>query len=239
MDESEKLVEAYLKCIGFTDVSYEPDGNIPPDFSADSKVAVEVRRLNQNYDDGTGRIRGLEEAAIPLWQRVREYLLELSPSWDGSESWYVFYRFHRPIPNWKNLKRQLDDLLIPFMSNPDRKSFETRLSKAFRIQLFRASAPKSTFFVPAGHSDQQSGGWLLSEMDTNLKHCIEEKTAKIRNYRTRYPSWWLVLPDHIGLGLDDFDRELFAKEITVKPGGFDRIVLVDPRNASRSFTVYP
>lgn len=71
MDASEKLVESYLKGI-FTDVRYEPDGNVPPDFLADSRVAVEVRRLNQNHDDGSGKgPRGLEETAIPIWRRVR------------------------------------------------------------------------------------------------------------------------------------------------------------------------
>lgn len=75
MDESDALVGRYLKARGFTDVRYEPDGNVPPDFLADGRVAVEVRRLNQNHDDGSGRgPRGLDEVAIPLWRCVREYL---------------------------------------------------------------------------------------------------------------------------------------------------------------------
>jgi hypothetical protein len=66
MDDSEKLVEIYLKNIGFNDVRYETDGNFPPDFVADGRIAVKVRRLNQNFDERKGRgIRGLEEVAIP------------------------------------------------------------------------------------------------------------------------------------------------------------------------------
>src|ERR1700733_14207456 len=119
MDGSEQLVENYLKHIGFKDVLYEPDGNVPPDFLADGRVAIEVRRLNQNYDDGGGRgLRGLEEVAIPLWRRVRDYLTNLGPAPASGQSWFVFYRFSRPVPAWKTLLRELDGVLKAFMANP-------------------------------------------------------------------------------------------------------------------------
>jgi hypothetical protein len=190
MDDSERLVETYLRGIGFTDVRYEPDGNVPPDFLADGRVAVEVRRLNQNYNDDSGRgPRGLEETAIPLWRRVRSYLVGLGSAPASGESWYVFYRFSRPGPAWKDLKRELDALLLPFMTSANRQPFETRLAlgSEFWIKVFRAPNSKPTFFQPAGYSDQQSGGWLIGEIETNLHHCIEEKSEKIEKFRSRYP----------------------------------------------------
>lgn len=105
--------------------------------------------------------------------------------------------------------------------------------------MFRASVPKPTFFCPAGHSDEQSGGWLINEIDVNLGHCITEKTAKIAPYRARYAEWWLVLPDQIGYGLDDFEQKLFLDQVTVRNGGFNKIVLLDPRDVSRAFQVWP
>jgi len=45
MDEAEMLSEAFLRSRGFKAVVYEPDGNIPPDFLCDTRVAVEVRRF--------------------------------------------------------------------------------------------------------------------------------------------------------------------------------------------------
>lgn len=71
MDASEAVVEKLLKHMGFESVVYEPDGNTPPDFLADGRVAVEVRRLNQNHDSGDGK-RGLEETSIPLWNKVEK-----------------------------------------------------------------------------------------------------------------------------------------------------------------------
>lgn len=240
MDESERLVETYLKNIGFTNIRYEPDGNVPPDFLVNGRIAIEVRRLNQNHDDGGGRgLRGLEEVAIPLSSRIRNYLTELGPSPTSQQSWYVFYSFCRPIPEWKDLKYQLDALLKPFMAVSTPQPFDAKLSDNFSIEVRRSGVPRPTFFVPGGHIDEESGGWLIDEIGKNLEHCITEKTAKIAVHRAKYLEWWLVLTDHIGYGLDEYEREMFSDQIKIRSGGFDKIVLLDPRNASRFFQVFP
>jgi hypothetical protein len=66
VDASEVLADAYLRHCGYTDVKYEPDGNIPPDFLVNGRIAIEVRRLNQNYVAPEGN-KGLEEVRIPLF----------------------------------------------------------------------------------------------------------------------------------------------------------------------------
>src|SRR5690349_5917728 len=72
MDTSEELVKAYLRHLGFSHIEYEPDGNVPPDFLAEKRVAVEVRRLNQNEITGSG-FRALEEPTIPLSMKATPY----------------------------------------------------------------------------------------------------------------------------------------------------------------------
>src|SRR5687768_10958381 len=109
MDASEAIVEKLLTHMGFTNVVYEPDGNVPPDFLADGQVAVEVRRLNQNHDSGNGK-RGLEEVAIPLWQKIEQLVNSLGPY--AGESWFLFFRFSRPIKPWKELGPKLRSALI-------------------------------------------------------------------------------------------------------------------------------
>jgi hypothetical protein len=44
----EKTVIECLKIQGFHHIRYEPDGNIPPDILLYDKIAIEVRRLNEN-----------------------------------------------------------------------------------------------------------------------------------------------------------------------------------------------
>lgn len=60
MDESEALVERDLKARSFTEVIYEFNGNVPPDFLADGGVAVEVGLTcpPDSHPAGT-RVRGL------------------------------------------------------------------------------------------------------------------------------------------------------------------------------------
>ena len=48
-----------------------------------------------------------------------------------------------------------------------------------------------------GRSDLDSGGWVIPELERNLKICIDEKTAKVSAIRGRYSELWLALIDHI------------------------------------------
>jgi hypothetical protein len=105
MDASEAIVEKLLRNIGYTSVVFEPDGNIPPDFLADDRIAIEVRRLNQNFDTGNGK-KGLEEAAIPLWKNIEKLVLSIKGPTD--KSWFVYFRFSRPVKPWKAMEKKTE-----------------------------------------------------------------------------------------------------------------------------------
>ncbi|MNE64604.1 hypothetical protein D3C80_1600240 [compost metagenome] len=53
MYRSEELAKAYLESLGLGPVAYEPDGHVPPDFMI-GDIAIEVRRLNQNFESDDG-----------------------------------------------------------------------------------------------------------------------------------------------------------------------------------------
>ena len=88
MNESEKSIYEYLTSQGLGAVVYEPDGKVPPDFLVDGRIAVEVRRLNQNEDTALGH-RGLEEISKPLDALVCEAIAAMGPPAEGT-SWFVF-----------------------------------------------------------------------------------------------------------------------------------------------------
>jgi len=242
MDDSETLVEAYLKSLGFADVCFEPDGKVPPDFLVSGCIAVEARRLNQNYDDGSGNgLRGLEEVSRPLRDWIRKYLTGLGSAPNAGQSWYVLFNFSRPVPAWKDLKRELDALLLPFKRDPNPQPLTKMLNvgSEFQIELLRALTPQETFFNLGIQSDEQSGGWLIGDIAQNLNYCIEEKANKILKFRDKYPEWWLVFPDHIGYGLGDSEKEQLLDQIKVDPKYFSKIILLDPHDVKRVFQVYP
>lgn len=235
VDASERLVRAYLESLQLGPVNFEPDGNIPPDFLVDGRIAVEVRRLNQNHESPEGRYQGLEEIWIPLWQRLRKYLPSLGQSRDG-ECWYACIDFGRPLEDWKVLRPLIDAALLSFMADPARRQTTIQITPNFTIDLLRSGKDHGSFFVLGASSDNDSGGWVMGEVARNLKICIDEKVRKIAPYRAKYKTWWLALVDHIDYSMEPEDRESFRADFmpTIQHP-FDKIVLIDPRDHRRAF----
>lgn len=233
MDHSEKLADEYLRHLGFQDITYEPDGNVPPDFLVDKKIAVEVRQLNQNQITDSGYC-GLQEVAIPLFMKFKNFLTSLG-SVDTGESWFVRYKFSRPLLPWNQLQAVVSERLIAFRDNQHaQRRAKVIINEDFELDLIRATDAHPTFFVFGGYSDRDSGGWVFSETQKNLRICIEEKTRKIARVRSKYQEWWLILIDFIGYGVDECDRKLYREQLGVDHN-WDKIILVNPLNPRLGF----
>jgi hypothetical protein len=233
MDKSEEVANSYLVHLGFESIVFEPDGNVPPDFLVDARIAIEVRRLNQNELTDSG-FQSLEEVAIPLQMRIGKLLASLDPPNLGA-SWFVHYSINRPLLPWNQLVSKLRGCLEAFRDDPrGEKPTSIHVDDCLEVRLLRAGDPHPTFFVSGGYSDDDSGGWVLAETQKNLRLCIEEKTLKIAPFRHKYREWWLVLIDRIGYGVPDCDRDLFREHLRLEHG-WDRIVLVNPLNPRSAF----
>jgi len=232
-DSAEVLAEKHLSA-RFSKVVYEPQPNRPPDFLIDNRIAVEVRRLNQN-NAVDGSYQGLEETAIPLAQKIENFLEQFGPTQDD-KSWFVTITFERPILHWKNLRQLLHTELEAFLSDPNPELRLIAIDEKFRLQLIRASIPQSTRLVFGGMSDLNSGGWIVSEVDRNLRICVEEKSAKISSLRASHSEWWLALEDRIGYSLSEVNRRALKDSFDLKHD-WDKIILIDPRNHLNFFEV--
>lgn len=233
VDASETLAQQYLQA-RFRKVVYEPDGNISPDFLVDDRIAVEVRRLNEN-ESIAGEHRGLEEVSIPLWNNIKSLLATLGSPTHG-QSWYILVRHKRPLGSWRELRPLVSAALTAFRDRARHEPTKVTVTDNLAFVLFRTGKSYPTFFVLGGSSDEDSGGLLLELMEKNIRLCIDQKLHKVAPVRSKYPEWWLLLVDHIGFGLDDFDRELFRDQVTIQHT-WDKVILVDPRDASRSFEI--
>lgn len=233
MDECERIAREHLVRRGFKTVVYEPDGNVPPDFLVDGRVAVEVRRLNQHENLGNLN-RSLEEVEIPLMQHAESLLKSMGPP-GSTGSWFVWFRFRRPVMKWKSLepilRRELDTIRRGGAPIPS----TVRVAKDFYIRLVPASQVHPTFFLLGGCTDQDSGGWIVPELARNLKICIDEKTRKIAHIRKRYPEWWLVLVDYIAFGSQS-DIDKLHDDFGIGHR-WDKVILVDPTNPERASEV--
>jgi hypothetical protein len=235
MDESENLANDYLRQLGCERIVYEPDGKMPPDFLVEGRIAVEVRRLNQNELTTSG-VRGLEEVAIPLQMKIRRLLVSLGPAESGA-SWFVTYTLKRPLSPWNEIRPKLRHRLEEFRDyQGNEKSISITIDDSLKLKLIRASETYATYFVLGGHCDHDSGGYVFEETQRNLRVCVEEKTRKIERVRHKYPEWWLVLVDRIGYGVEECDRELFREHLKVEHN-WDKVVLLNPLDPRSAFEV--
>lgn len=234
MNQDETSAKEFLKSEGYKDIEYEPDGNVPPDFLLDERIAVEVRRLNQNIQVD-GKTQGLESADISLEKDVREVLNHLGSAPTGGQPYYVKYGFQRPLPKRKHIKRELRIFLEGVRSGTI-SPVEQTLACGLRVAAIPSSHQAANQFRPALIVDEDSGGEVFDLLKQNVEQCIAEKTQKIAQYKCKYPEWWLVLVDYIGHRFDGLDLDQLQNSVTVTHS-WNRIVLIDPDDPTCTFEV--
>jgi hypothetical protein len=233
MNHSEKLVFEYLMARGFSNIIYEPDGNVPPDFVIDGRIAVEVRRLNENEKTATGH-RGLEEMSKPLTALINKALAAIGPPRYGI-SWFVSYSYRRPLPRWRQLDKDLCRVLREISEQPDLRTCSVHVADKLRLSFTRATELHPNLLVLGSWSDHDSGGFVISDIAHNLRICMAEKSLKISKVVSRYPEWWLALDDRIGYGdLDEGDRNQLRSLVQLEHP-WSKIILVNPSKPSNGF----
>lgn len=231
MNKDEEIAETFLKT-RFKTVEFEPDGNIPPDFLVNNRIAVEVTRLNQNLSNSNGQSRGLEEESIPLIQKVQA-LLQKHETGPEKQSWLVSIRFKRPIDDWRKLSIGINECLNVVKQKNLKELSIFDITSNFQLKVTPHINIDHQFHL-AIVTDLDLSGFILSKIEENLKYIITKKTTKISKYQEKYEEWWLILPDYIGYGLKDFEyqklRESF-NEITP----WKKVILVNPLNPQSYF----
>ena len=217
MDASEKIALEHLLGLGLSSVEYEPNGKNPPDFLINGRIAVEVRRLNQNVITESGGVQGVENEQHALVRIMKEIFASLGPPTSGG-SWFVTYDFSRPLGSLSKLKKAIRKALTLFR---DGAVEDTRivLNDNFELLLLPASGAHATYFVLGGYTDGNTGGFVAAELLKNIQLCLREKSQKIARWRAKYPEWWLVLIDHVGYG---------AREELNLNHDWNKVILVNP-----------
>lgn len=230
MDETESLVKDYLIYRGYTDIVFEPDGNIPPDFLLNSRVAIEVRRLTKQISI-PGIHESLEQVFIRLNRRVDEILGSINCSADDKR-WYIKIWFRRPIESWKTLLPKIHVNLRTF------SRLETNLpqllidERNFKLEVIgqRFDEHKNTFLL-GSLIDGDAGGWVHDDIESNLTYCVGEKSRKIDHVRLKYKEWWLILVERVPYSLSDEMRDEIRDKLREKvafKGPWEKIILISP-----------
>jgi len=230
MKVEEKIAGDCLGRLRLGTVQFEPDGNIPPDFSVGDSIAVEVRRLNQNYF-GDGDPEGLEELSFPRRKLLRRALSEFDDRFDG-KSYLVYVIYGRPSKaTGREMAKYIRDSLGDFLNGGGQAPTELAVSDHLRLKVYASNPMQGRLFLLAGDSDRDSGGAVIPMYVRNISYCIREKSRKIAPYEYQYGIWWLLLIDYLDWGLDSRDRAYIASEI-LNLGRFDRVLVIDRRRGA-------
>jgi hypothetical protein len=224
MKAEEQTAKDYLVGLGIGSVSFEPDGNIPPDFSVGSSIGVEVRRLNQNYF-GEDDPKGLEELAIPLWRMLGEEISRFDTQFDGKSYW-VFAAYERPSKeSGRETAKSVRDALEDFLRRGGQTPDELVVNDNLKLVVYPSSPVQGRVFRLGGGMDRNSGGWLVPMYIDNIAYCINEKSQKIAPYEERYEIWWLLLIDFMGWGIDASEESELRSGIP-SLGWFNRVIVI-------------
>ena len=226
MKWEEQIALDYLTACGHKEIVFEPDGNVPPDFSVGRSVAVEVRRLNENRSG-----KGLEQDGVPLHQALKSVLAEFDQP-EEVDCYWLAYRFHRPVGTIKSIKQNTRQGLDQFLKTTPPTPHEIQLSVNISLTVLNANQKSFYRFRIMSWSDLDSGGWVKYLYPQNIHHCIQEKTAKIQPYWANYREWWLLLVDAIGISLDKIEIS-----DVVKPSDWKKIIVIDPSTKAAKFEI--
>ncbi len=225
MNTEEKIAESYLRALETGDVIFEPDGNIPPDFSINNCIGVEVRRLNQHFFDGNNPT-GLEQLEISIWNIFIDVLRSFDKYFQG-ESYWVGIDFQRPLDSsMKKLKTQMKGALASFIKEKPNLPYEIQVNEQVGFYIFHSEPQTDQLFREAGRSDMDAGGFVVSIYIENINHCISDKNRKIGHAFSKYEEWWLLLIDTMAGGLGK-DEVFEVKKHVTKLGNFDTLLIID------------
>ena len=227
MKREEKITENYLISSGFKNIVFEPDGNIHPDFSIGGKIAVEVRRLNQNVFT-KDKARGLEEDRIPLFSLLEASLKKFDSQYVGKSYW-ISIRFSRPISNSKTTQKTIMDSLNDFLNNPTPLPCWIQVSETIFLHISESQPVEGKVFRFAMGVDRESGGFVLAEFKKNFDYCMKEKSEKIKEYYSRYASWWLVLVDSIAYGFNENDKKQIRSMLRIN-SCWNKVIVLNSLN---------
>lgn len=225
MKPEEETAEKYLSALSLGPVTYEPDGNVPPDFKVGKSLGVEVRRLNQSHF-GRSDVKGLEELSIPLRACLEEVLRSFDKEYAGNSYWVVL-NYHRPLSiKLSKLKDEMRVALRRFLDGRGTVPCRIKVSDNLAFRIYPSRNVMDRLFRHAGSSDRNSGGWLVPVYISNISHCLTEKSKKISGYKPRYQEWWLLLVDRMAWGLDVKETQEVSSAIS-QLGNFDKLIVID------------
>jgi len=224
MKSEESIAEKFLKTISHEVITYEPDGNRTPDFSLGQNIGVEVRRLSKTITQ-YGKSTVPEELEFKLIPKIEKLFssIELKENENG---YFAMISFERPLNPTKVFIKKLSDALSS-LNDKNTIINQKLVLENLEISFFESNESLKSRFILGMYSDRDSGGFVLSNISESLTKVIIEKERKIQPFYNQYESWWLVLIDQIGKGLNKNEASQI-ENTALKNSKFEKVFIVSP-----------
>ena len=228
MNQDEAFVKEFLLHSGWEEESLvpQPKGQRTPDFAINGEIAVEVRRLSKHFHNGD-KVEPLEHTNI----RIHRFLTNIFDSFlvdHFDRSCFVSYTFERPIKPSKELREKIVSTLRSYLPNLGQRQI-VKVHNNLTLEFLPTETKFDRPYLWGAASDDNGGGFVVSDLYKNLPIAVREKEEKVRQYFHEYGSWWLAIVDYIGYGLGELDLRQFNANPPIKTI-FNKIILVSPWN---------
>ncbi len=234
MKKEEKIAENFLLKQGYVDIVFEPLGlSMPPDFSIEGEIGIEVRRLNKHMGHVSKPIEKLEFNLVP---KFRKLLLELENP-ELAYSVGVTLRYKRPLTVSKNL---LDELKKSIRNSTQLELFKSDIvfSDKLTYVLWKGNGKSNQTYELRTLMDFDKGGDVTRARYEALKIAIEEKNRKLKHLKSSYEKFWLILIDNIFSIVDETTKIDLASLPEIK-SMFSRIILISKTSPYDWVDIYP
>lgn len=109
---------------------------------------------------------------------------------------------------------------------------EVQIDANLSLKFFPATKRLDSVFEIGIKSDNDSGGFILQDIQEALKYILPKKEDKILPHFHKYEEWWLALVDYIGYGIEESEL-IHLRDLGVKSKVFNKIIFVSSLNPSK------
>lgn len=223
----------YLETLTKDSVVYEPNGNRTPDFCIGDKIAIEVRRLN-NQLLINDKLVETEKLSFSLGPKMEKFFESYRHN-DLKTEYMVKMRFRRPLTVDKNLFQHIKNQIEERIKN---NTLTTNSIVLKNLTLCFDESPVKTGnpFMVLMSNDEDLNGFIVSKYINSIAPIIQEKESKIEPYFNEYKSWWLILVDFIGYGMSEIDKEQL-NNAHFTSNLFEKVFIINPTNPKHGFEI--
>lgn len=208
--------------------------NRPADFLISNEIAVEARLPNQHVVLGADVI-ALEHDAIRFHRGMQSLIRDLNLRSEDGAGCFVTFRLHRPVLSWKALRSLVKKKLLEIHeAGLDERSHP--VASGFRLCFNAYTTPRVNRFTYGGYVDREANGWLVHTMLTNAQSCSDDKWTKVAPVHHKYPVWWLLLVDDIGLGDSTREAAILDNQVGITHR-WDRVILLSRTDSARAVEI--